>query len=127
MRTRETRRWFLGEFATPEKLLDAVRALRKRGPQGWPPGEIDTYSPFPLHGAAEAIGLRKSKIPLLVLTGGLTGVLLAYLMQWWCNAVDYPLNVGGRPAQSAPAFIPIVFEVGILLASFGAFFGLWAI
>src|SRR4051812_1939293 len=112
----ETRRWFLGEFATPEGLLDAIRELRKRGPRG----ELDTYSPYPLHDAPEAIGLPRSKIPLFVLGGGLTGTIVAYLMQWWCNAVDYPINVGGRPPQSPPAFIPIVFELGVLLASFGA-------
>src|SRR4051812_6847487 len=117
------RRWFLGEFATPDKMLAAARSIRERGPSG----ELDTYSPFPLHDAQHALGLKRSVIPWFVFAGGMAGVSGAWLMEWWCNAVDYPINVGGRPAHSLPAFIPIMFELGVLLGAFGAFFGLWAL
>lgn len=115
-------RWVLAEFATPGTLLAALPAIRAGGF-----GEIDTFSPFPLHGVAEALGWRKSPIPYYVFGGGLLGVGTAWLMQWWCNAVDYPINVGGRPLWSVPSWVPIMFELLVLFGSFGAFFGLWAI
>ena len=113
-------RWFLGEFATPEQLTVAVTKLREQKR-----GTLDTHTPYPVHELEEALALPPSRIPFLVLGGGLSGAALAYLMMWWCNAVDYPINVGGRPNNYLPTWIPIMFEVTVLLGSFGAFFGLW--
>ncbi|HKD42132.1 MAG TPA: DUF3341 domain-containing protein [Myxococcaceae bacterium] len=114
--------WILGEFASEEKLLEAARELRAKGH-----AQVETYSPFPLRGASEAVGLRRSKIPALALFGGLSGATAAYLIQWFTNAVNWPINVGGRPPHSAPVFIPITFETGVLISAFFIFFGLWII
>lgn len=112
------RTFVLGEFKEPEKMVEALRALREGGEIG-----LDAFSPYPLHGTSEAIGLPKSVVPKFALGGGLLGVLTGYGMQWWMNAVDYPINVGGRPLHSAPSWVPITFEVGVLFASFAIFFG----
>ena len=114
--------WILGEFASEEKLLEAARELRAKGH-----AQVETYSPFPLRGASDAVGLRGSKIPALALFGGLSGATAAYLIQWFTNAVNWPINVGGRPPHSAPVFIPITFETGVLISAFFIFFGLWII
>jgi hypothetical protein len=112
--------WILGQFSTADAMLGAGRRLRELGYT-----DLDGYSPYPLHGMEEALGIPKSRIPLLVLGGGLTGAIGGYLMQWYLNAVVWPINVGGRPPHSPPSFIPITFELGILLGAFGAFFGLF--
>src|SRR5262249_50352474 len=114
--------WILGEFSTPSALLKAVEQLRREGLD-----RLDTYSPYPLHGSSEALGLRRSKIPLIGLGAGLSGATFGYLIQWLTNAVDWPINVGGRPPHSAPTNIPITFESGVLLAALSIFFGLWLI
>lgn len=114
--------WILGEFQTPSALLKAVAQLRSEGHQA-----LDTYSPFPLHGSSESLGLPKSRIPMIALMGGLIGATAGYLVQWLTNGVDWPLNVGGRPPHSAPVFIPITFESGVLFSALSIFFGLWLI
>lgn len=111
--------WVMAEFATPDALVDATRQMREKGFQG-----MDTYSPYPLHGGSEALGLPPSRVPFIALCGGLTGVVTALAMQTWMNSVDYPINVGGRPILSLPAWVPITFELGVLFAAFGIFFGL---
>jgi multisubunit Na+/H+ antiporter MnhG subunit len=111
--------WVLGEFATPDALVAATRKMRESGFQG-----MDTYSPYPLHGGSEALGLPPSKVPFIALGGALTGLITALSMQTWMNSIDYPLNVGGRPLLSLPAWIPITFELSVLFAAFGIFFGL---
>lgn len=121
------RSFILGEFEEPETMVEAARTLHDRGFS-----DLDTHSPFPVEGAFEAMKLPKSRVPLYTLLGGLTGMFSAYLMEWWCNGVSYPIIVGGRPPFSAsslwlPHTIPIVFELGVLFASFGAFFGFFAI
>jgi hypothetical protein len=114
--------WILGQFETPEAMLDAARQLRERGH-----ADIDGYAPFPVHGMEEAFALPSSKVPYLVLCGGLSGASLGYFMQYWCNAVDFQINVGGRPFHAFWSNIPITFECGILLGGFAAFFGLFAL
>lgn len=111
--------WVLAEFATPDALVKATNQMRLKGFQG-----MDTYSPYPLHGGSEALDLPPSKVPLIALCGGITGVATALGMQTFMNTIDYPLNVGGRPMLSLPAWIPITFELGVLMAAFGIFFGL---
>jgi Protein of unknown function (DUF3341) len=111
--------WVLGEFATPDALVEATRRMREKGFEG-----MDTYSPYPLHGGSEALGLPPSKVPFIALGGALTGLVTALAMQTYMNTTDYPLNVGGRPLLSLPAWIPVTFELTVLCAAFGIFFGL---
>lgn len=111
--------WVLAEFATPEALVDATRQMREKGFLG-----MDTYSPYPLHGGSEALGLPPSRVPFIALGGSLTGLVTALAMQTWMNTIDYPLNIGGRPLLSLPAWVPITFELSVLFGAFGIFFGL---
>lgn len=104
--------WVLGEFTSEDALLAAVTRLRADGFTG-----LDAHSPVPVEGLSEALHLPPSRLPLLALLGGLLGAALGYGIQWFTNAVDWPLNVGGRAPHSAPAFIPITFETGVLMAS----------
>ena len=106
------RRWVLGEFGSPERAAGGgAKALRERGFV-----RLDAHTPFPVEGLAEVLELKPSRLPALALLAGLGGAAFAYLVQWFTNAVDWPLNVGGRPLHSAPAFIPITFETGVLAA-----------
>lgn len=109
----------LAEFEREKALLDAARTLRERGRAG-----LDIHSPYPLHGADEALGLRRSTVPLVALGAGVTGAAAGYLMQWYTVAYAWPLNVGNRPPHSPPAFIPVTFELGVLFAALSIFFGL---
>jgi hypothetical protein len=102
----------LAEFATPDAALGAASLLVRDGVPG-----VDVHSPYPLHGSDEALGLGRPRlVPAIALCAGLGGGTAAYLMQWWMNAVDYPLLVGARPAHAPPAFVPITFEVAVLSA-----------
>ena len=112
----------MAEFATPEALLEAARGVREAGYE-----RMDAYSPFEIEELAAAIGFDKNRLPLVVLLGGLLGGGLGYFMLWYANVIDYPLNVGGRPHHSWPAFIPITFEMTILFAAFAAIIGLFAL
>ncbi len=114
--------WVMGSFATPHAVVAAARALRRQGHE-----DVDTYSPFPIEETDEALGLARSRMPILVAAGGFTGAASGYLLQWYCDAVSFPINVGGRPPHSPPSFIPITFELTILFGAFGAFFGLLAV
>ena len=128
------RAWVLGEFADDAALLAAARALRERwsarpASQGSERGSaagirLDLHTPYPLHGAEEALGLRRSTVPLVALAAGVTGAITGYLIQWYTVAYDWPLNVGNRPPHSAPAFIPVTFELGVLVAALTIFLGL---
>jgi len=115
------RQFVLGGFAEPNKMLVAAKRLRETAK-----GEVETYTPYPVHGVDEALGLKKSIIPRMVGTGALFGVIGGYMLLWWCSTVAYPINVGGRPLHSAPAFIPITFELGILMSALTSFFGVLA-
>src|SRR5437868_719651 len=106
----------MAEFSEPEQLLHVARAAYRAGYR-----KMDAYSPYAVEGVAEAIGFQSTKVPLIVLLGGICGALTAYAMQWYSAVIDYPLNVGGRPLHSWPSFIVITFEVTVL---FGAIAGL---
>lgn len=112
----------VAEFNDPQTLLDAAVAVREQGYTS-----IDAFSPFPIHGLAEAIGFHKSRLSLIVLAMGLLGGAGGFFMQWYANVVAYPLNIGGKPLNSWPAWIPITFECAILLAALGAVFGMLAL
>ena len=112
----------VAEFNDPQTLLDAAVAVREKGYTS-----IDAFSPFPIHGLAEAIGFHKSRLSMIVLTMGILGGIGGFFMQWYANVVAYPLNIGGKPLNSWPAWIPITFECAILLAAFGAVFGMLAL
>lgn len=110
----------LAEFTAPDDLLRAATALRARGLT-----RLEAYTPFPLHGLDDALGLRRSPIPFYMFVAGLAGATAAYFIQWWTNAVDYPLLAGGRPADIPVAFVPITFEMMVLAAAFTAFFSVF--
>jgi hypothetical protein len=112
----------MAEFDSPTDLVVAARKTHAAGYK-----KIDAYSPFPVEELAEAIGFRRNSVPLVVLIGGILGCLSGYLMQWWIAAVSYPVNVGGRPYHSAPAFIVVTFELTILFAVLFAVFGMLAL
>lgn len=109
----------LAEFETPEALRAAAERAYADGYR-----RLDAYSPFPVHGLAEAIGFRRNALPLLVLLGGFAGAGAGFLLQYFVAVIDYPINVGGRPLNSWPSFIPITFEVTILIAALTAVLGM---
>jgi hypothetical protein len=109
----------LARFTGPDELLGAVRRLHDRGYR-----QLDAYSPFPIHGLDRALGLSRSKVPIFVLLGGWFGAAFAQTLQWYESAVAYPLITGGKPLNSAEAFVPITFETTILYAAFGAVLGM---
>jgi hypothetical protein len=118
----ETIYGLLAEFENPHELVDAARRARAEGYR-----KLDAYTPFPVEGLAEALELGNTKVPLIVLIGGLIGAALGYAMQYYLMAVEYPLNVGGRPLHSWPAFIPITFEMTVLIAGLSAVLGMLAL
>jgi hypothetical protein len=118
-----TRVWgMVGEFERPDALVRAVREVRAAGYR-----RVEAHVPFMVEGLAEALDLRHTAIPLLVLAGGLTGAAGGYFMQWYGMAIWYPLNVGGRPLNSWPMFIPLTFELAVLVGGLTAVFGMLAL
>lgn len=112
----------MGEFDNPDDLLEATRQARAAGYV-----HMDAYTPFPVEGLAAALGFHRTRLPLLVLLGGILGGSGGYFLQYWIAAIDYPLNVGGRPFNSWPAFIPVTFELTILVAALVAVLGMLAL
>lgn len=104
------------EFLTPEAVLKAARRTRQEGFR-----DVDAYTPYTVEGLSTELGMRQSRIPSIVLIGGLIGAGAGYFMQYYSMAIDYQFNAGGRPHHSWPVFIPVTFEMLILVASFGAF------
>jgi hypothetical protein len=122
VRNDEPNLWgLLAEFASPEDLVRAASRVRDAGYTKW-----DAHTPFPVHGLDDAMGLRPTRLPYLVLAAGIVGATAGLLMQWWMNAVDYPLIISGKPFNSIPADIPVTFELTVLLASLTAFIGMLA-
>lgn len=112
----------MAEFDDVQTLVDAARQAREEGYT-----RMDAYTPFPVEGLAEEIGFHHSRLPMVVLTGGIIGAIAGFGMQYFAAVVHYPLNIGGKPLNSWPAFIPITFEVTILFASLAAVFGMLAL
>lgn len=113
---------YVAEFEDEHELLHAAQRTRQAGFR-----RIDAYSPIPVEGLSEAIGFRRSFIPLLVLGGGLAGLVGGLGLQVWAMAINYPVNVGGRPLLSIPMFIPITFETTVLLAAFAGVIGMFVL
>jgi hypothetical protein len=114
----------VGEFDTPKQLMDAARKVREAGYR-----RMDAYVPFPVEGLSEALGLgrKHNQVPLLTLIGGLGGGLSGFFFQLWASAWSYPINIGGRPLNSWPAFIPVTFELTVLGASIFAVISMLAL
>lgn len=112
----------LAEFESADALVSAAQTLRQSGITG-----LDAYTPFPLKALDQALALPPSRVPRIVLLSALTGAVLGYGIQWWCAAIDFPLDVGGRPLHSGPAFIPIAFESAVLFGGFAAFIAVFAL
>jgi hypothetical protein len=106
-------------FTEPEPLLKAAREAYALGYR-----QLDAYTPYPVEELAELIGFKKDRVALVTLVGGLAGGIIAFAMQVYCNVVDYPINVGGRPYYSWPAFIPVTFELTVLGAALSAAAGM---
>jgi hypothetical protein len=102
----------MAEFDSAQELLDAAHKVREAGYT-----KTDAYSPMPIHGVAEALGMKERKIAPLVLMGGITGALAGYGLEYWTSVIAYPLNIGGRPFHSWVSFIPPAFETTILFAA----------
>jgi hypothetical protein len=112
----------MAEFTDPNELIAAVRHTHEAGYR-----HVDAYSPYPIEELSEALELRRTRLPLLVLIGGIIGGCLGYALQYWAATIAYPVNVGGRPFNSWPAFIPITFETTVLVAAVFTVLGMLAI
>ena len=112
----------MAEFETPTELVNACKAAYAEGYR-----DMDAYSPFPIEEASEAIGFHKSAVPLVTLVGGLLGGASGFALQYWINVIAYPLNIGGKPYDSWPAFIVPTFELTILFAGIIGMLGMFAL
>lgn len=109
----------MAEFDNPTELMRAARATYAAGYRN-----IDAYTPYPIEELADVIGFEKTRVPLICLLGGVLGGLSGYLLQYWINNISYPLNIGGRPFHSWPAFIIVTFEMTILFGGLSAAIGM---
>ena len=109
----------IAEFETPDDLVEAAKKAYASGYR-----KMEGYTPFPVHGLAEAIGIPGTRLQYIILIGGILGAIVGFGFQYWINVIEYPLNIGGRPFNSWPAFIPVTFEMTVLFAAFAAIFGM---
>jgi len=112
----------LAEFDSPDALVAAGRGAVQEGYR-----KLDAYTPFPIEALHEAMGFHRTRVPLVVLAGAIIGALAGYGLQYWTATIAYPLNVGGRPYHSWPAFVPVTFETTVLFAALFAVFGMLAL
>ncbi len=112
-------RGLVAEFENEEAIVEATRKTVDAGYH-----HIETYTPYPLDELLDIQHLHKNKVALVILIGGLTGCAVGFFMQWFASVIHYPINVGGRPLNSWPAFIPVMFECTVLFASFAALIGM---
>lgn len=111
----------LAEFPDTEELIAAAAKLHELGYR-----QLECYTPLPVEGAADAIGFHRTRMPLVVLCGGIVGGLTGLALQYWTTVIDYPLNIGGRPLFSWPSFVPVIFELTVLFAALSAVLGMLA-
>jgi hypothetical protein len=109
----------LAEYETVDDVVTAAEAVRRDGYLRW-----DVHSPFPIHGIDHAMGTRPTVLPWIVLCGGLFGLVSGLLLQWFCNAYDYPFLISGKPLWSLPANIPVIFELTVLCSALTAVFAM---
>lgn len=112
----------LAEFRNPKELIDAASAVQKSGYK-----KFDTYAPFPIHGMEDAMGLKKSPLGWIVFGGAMIGFFGAVALMVWVMGYDYPLNISGKPFVNPPIYVPITFELTVLLSAFAATFGMIAL
>ncbi len=112
----------IADFDQPDELLAAAQKAHEAGYTS-----MDGYSPFPIEGLAEAVGFHRNAVAPIVLAGGLLGCLTGFFMQYYVAVFNYPLNIGGRPLNSWPSFIPITFELTVLFGAFSAVLGMLAL
>ena len=112
----------MAEFEDPTSLVTATERAHHEGYR-----QMDAYSPYPIEELHDALGARHTKLPLIVLIGGLVGCLGGYALQYWSSVIAYPLNIGGKPLHSWPAFIPVTFECTILAAALSCVLGMLAL
>jgi hypothetical protein len=111
----------MAEFDSAQALIDAADKVRRAGYT-----KADAYSPFPIHGLAEALGFHERHVAPVVLCAGITGALAGYSLEYWTQVIDWPMNIGGRPFHAWVSFIPPAFETTILFAAFSAVIGMLA-
>jgi hypothetical protein len=112
----------MAEFHSPTEVVEAAHRVHDAGFR-----KVDAYTPYPIEELSEALELHQSPLPKLVLVGGITGLLAGLGLQYWTSAIDYPLNIGGRPLASWVAFIPVTFETTVLFAALTAVLGMLAL
>jgi len=112
----------MAEFDDPNALVAAAQRARQEGYRC-----MDAYSPFPIEELHEALAMPQTRLPFIVLIGGIVGCLGGYALQYWVSAIENPWNVGGKPLHSWPAFIPVTFECTILVAALSAVLGMLAL
>jgi hypothetical protein len=112
----------MAEFDNPTALVDATNRARLAGFR-----QMDAYSPIPIEELNDALGLRRTRLPRLVLLGGMLGGLGGFSLEYWASTIAYPFNIGGRPLNSWPQFIPVTFETTVLGAALSCFVGMWAL
>jgi hypothetical protein len=111
----------LAEFVEPDDLVKAAAQIQSEGYR-----DFEAYAPMPVEGLPEAVGFPRSRMPLIVLIGGIVGLVVGYGMQYYLMAINYPLNIGGRPLNSWPSFVPVTFELTVLIAALSAVLGMLA-
>jgi hypothetical protein len=112
----------MAEFHEPAHVVAAAHLVHEHGFR-----KVDAYTPYPIEELTEALELHHSPLPKMVFFGGLTGMLAGFGLCWWSSTIAYPMNIGGRPMNSWPQFIPVTFETTVLGAALTCFIGMWAL
>jgi Protein of unknown function (DUF3341) len=112
----------LAEYKSTADIYHACEKVRDSGFKHW-----DAHTPFPVHGLEKAMGVPPSKLPWIVLVMALTGASLGMGLQWWINVIEYPQSISSKPFFSWQAFVPVTFEISVLLGAFGAVFGMFGL